>query len=314
MGLCSSKKTQTSEAGQRFQRIPDRFETIEEVQKALRQEGLEACQLIVGIDFTKSNMWTGEHTFNGKFTDTASVGIDAVFTGQSLHSITGPPNPYLTSLSLIARTLESFDDDQLIPGYGFGDETTGMTSVFSFHPGNQPSTGLQSLVQRYRELVTHVQLSGPTSFAALIRQAMRQVYDSGMQFHLLLILADGQISSSCRQDTMQAIVEASMFPISIVLIGVGDGPWETMHYFDDELPSRQWDNFQFVEFNRIMNGSASIRDQRREASFALNALMELPDQYKTAQYLVGYAAKTRVQRIVASIPPTILKNPPRRPT
>ena len=313
MGLCSSKKKGTHQVGRSFQRIPDKFETIEEVQKALRQAGLEACQLIVGVDFTKSNTWTGEHTFNGRYSDIAPVGLEAFFTGQCLHSIDGPPNPYLISLSLIARTLEDFDDDHLIPGYGFGDVTTGATSVFSLHPGNQPSRGLQSLVQRYRELVPYVQLSGPTSLAPLIRQAMREVYHSGMQFHLLLILADGQISSAQRWDTMKAIEEASMFPISIVLIGVGDGPWGTMHYFDDDLPSRQWDNFQFVEFNKIMQDNASIREERRHASFALNALMELPDQYKIAQYLVGPAAKTQADHIIASIPRTNVIDPPRRP-
>ena len=67
MGLCNSKQLpQEPVVNQpRFQRIVDSFETLEEVSEALRKEGLEACQLIVGIDFTKSNTWTGKVTFNG---------------------------------------------------------------------------------------------------------------------------------------------------------------------------------------------------------------------------------------------------------
>ena len=65
MGLCGSKRDETNPKTRRFQKIPDRFNTIEEVQKALRHGGLEACQLIVGIDFTKSNTWTGKLSFNG---------------------------------------------------------------------------------------------------------------------------------------------------------------------------------------------------------------------------------------------------------
>jgi hypothetical protein len=56
------------------------------------------------------------------------------------------------------------------------------------------------------------------------------------------------------EDTIAAIVEASSFPLSIVVVGVGDGEdgWRRMREFDDLVPARRFDNFQFLPFSSTM--------------------------------------------------------------
>lgn len=44
-----------------------------------------------------------------------------------------------------------------------------------------------------------MQLSGPTSFAPFIYEAMRVTAHSGNQFHLAVLIADGQVSPSAVQ-------------------------------------------------------------------------------------------------------------------
>lgn len=43
------------------------------------------------------------------------------FQNQSLHRIGNTPNPYEQAIAIVGRTLSPFDEDNLIPCFGFGD-------------------------------------------------------------------------------------------------------------------------------------------------------------------------------------------------
>lgn len=256
----------------KYLKINDDFSSLSQVTEALANAGLESSNLIVGVDFTKSNEWTGRISYKGR----------------SLHELSDTPNPYEQAISIIGRTLSAFDEDNLIPCYGFGDASTRDQEVFSFYRDNRPCNGFEEALQRYRELAPHLQLSGPTSFAPMIEIATSVVDSTGGQYHVLLLIADGQVThgtdtrsgklSPQERDTINAIVKASGYPLSIVMVGVGDGPWDMMRKFDDNIPARAFDNFQFVNFTEIM--SKSIPSGKKETEFALAALMEIPSQYK----------------------------------
>ncbi|KAG6768522.1 hypothetical protein POTOM_027443 [Populus tomentosa] len=263
--------------GQHPTYIADNFNSLDQVISALRKAGLESSNLILGIDFTKSNEWTGTRSFHRK----------------SLHAIGSTLNPYEQAISIIGRTLSPFDEDNLIPCFDLVMVTsTHDKYVFSFYPDNRPCNGLEEALARYREIVPHLKLSGPTSFAAIIDAAIDIVERSG-QYHVLVIIADGQVTrapdtppgrlSPQEQATVNSIVAASKHPLSIIFVGVGDGPWDAMQQFDDNIPQREFDNFQFVNFTKIMldNTEAS----KKETAFALAALMEIPLQYRATQRL-----------------------------
>jgi len=261
---CKSSKDQHQHTLSGFQPIPDRFTSIAQVQAAVREAGLESSNLILGVDFTKSNTWTGLESFEGR----------------CLHDTTGPTNPYQKVIDIIGRTLEKFDDDRLIPAFGFGDVTTGNKKCFPFNANNAPSLGVEGVINRYNEIAQTVQLAGPTCFAPVIREAIKIVREE-QSYHILVIIADGQVTDqSATGETAKAIIEASQYPISIVVVGVGDGPWDAMRHYDDELPERKFDNFQFVEWNAIQHSRRSGNSLAAiEAQFALAALMEVPEQY-----------------------------------
>jgi E3 ubiquitin-protein ligase RGLG len=255
--------------------IPDQYTSYDDVTAALRHAGLDKSQLIVGVDFTQSNQSMGKKTFGGR----------------SLHDVSDKTvmNPYQQALSIIAKALWDFDDDHMIPVYGFGDSHTRAHGIFSFQEDDKPCKGLVSCLGRYAEIAEVAQLWGPTSFAALIRQAIKVVRET-KEYHILLILADGQVTKEHVAATTNAIVEASSYALSIVMVGVGDGPWDLMDHFDDDLPQRRFDNFQFVEFNKVFDRYPA---ERREAAFATHALMEVPEQYHAINQL-GLLKQNRV--------------------
>jgi len=273
--------------GSAFKMIPDEYKSFEQVTAALRKAGLEKSQLMVGVDFTKSNTWNGRKSFGGR----------------SLHDVGDPgtPNPYLEALTIISKALWDFDDDHMIPAYGFGDAQTSSKGVFSFEENSRPCKGLVGVEQRYREISGVVTLSGPTSFAPLINQAVKTVRDTN-EYHILLILADGQVSKEEEAATTSAIVEASNYALSIVMVGIGDGPWHLMEKFDDELPERRFDNFQFVDFQRVFQ---KYPRERREAAFATHALMEVPAQYRAVKRLrlLSRSPPASPKPIPAPLPP-----------
>jgi E3 ubiquitin-protein ligase RGLG len=118
-----------------------------QVTDALAQAGLESSNLIVGIDFTKSNEWTGWclwaalslYSHSSLLTALPPDAYDLFpstgkfsFHGRSLHHISNVPNPYEQGISILGQTLSKFDEDNLIPCFGFGDgKDSGILDHFS---------------------------------------------------------------------------------------------------------------------------------------------------------------------------------------
>ncbi|KAF8411304.1 hypothetical protein HHK36_003851 [Tetracentron sinense] len=249
MSLPSSSLLQEKKPLKKYAFIPDTFSTLEQVSAAMRESGLESSNLILGIDFTKSNEWT---------------------------------------------------------------VTTHDQEVFSFHTDHSPCHGFEEVLACYKQIVPNLRLSGPTSYGPIIDAAVDIVERSAGQYHVLVIIADGQVTrsintevgelSSQEEQTINSIVNASLYPLSIVLVGVGDGPWEDIRNFDDKIPARVFDNFQFVNFNDIM--SKDVTPSQKEAAFALAALMEIPIQYKATRELGILGQVTgKAKKIVPRPPP-----------
>jgi len=102
-----------------------------------------------------------------------------------------------------------------------------------------------------------------------------------------------------REDALKACIDASRYPLSIVLVGLGDGPWEFFRLLDDQVHRRHFDNVTFLPLAETF-ATAKFPSY----AFACAAMAQVPSQFEAAKRL-GFVRKgfaEVVQDVVALNP------------
>ena len=260
-----------------------KYSNLAELQQALVGLGFEYMNVIFGVDFTGSNNMTGAKSFNGKCLHELSASIQ---------------NPYQFAIENIGQAIK-FDQDNKYEMYGFGDSETSSHSVFSFSETSFNSAS--DCVNGYNNILNKgLSMSGPTSFAPIIRKTIEQVREK-WEFTLLIIIADGAITDNLIEENVAAIVEASNYPIAITCVGVGDGPFNLMEAFDDKIKGAKFDNFQFVN-SELLKSKYKKNQEKFKQFYALEILMELPKMFEEMK-------KNNILTKPQNLPP--FNNPPK---
>lgn len=211
-----------------------------------------------------------------------SIGID--FTGSNghplddgtLHSIKGKkPNYYERAIRACGDIVAFYDEDQLFPVYGFGaivnnsiNKEASMCFNINFEENPDINT-IDNVLKMYHECIEKEKLTfaGPTEFAPIINAVISRIKNKEIEYHILMILTDGVIDDL--QQTIDALVEGSFEPLSVIIIGIGDADFKKMQILDgDEVPlvssngkKRQRDLVQFVPFSKFQNDEIKLRDK-----------------------------------------------------
>jgi copine 5/8/9 len=202
------------------------------------------------------------------------------------------PNLYARALRAVGDIIQDYDTDKLFPALGFGakvppDGHVSHEIFLNGHPTNPYCQGVEGVLQAYYRTLQAVQLYGPTNFAPVINHVARiatQMGRRGENYFILLILTDGIITDM--PQTCEAIVNASVLPLSIIIVGIGSAEFDAMNTLDGDdvrLSSRgryaERDIVQFVPFREFIGGRYGNDLTRSQAMLAKEVLAEIPDQF-----------------------------------
>jgi len=210
----------------------------------LLKKGLN-LDLSIAIDFTCSNGYPDE--------------ID------SLHRIkNGFVNNYEKAIREHYNIISTYNKKDKYDVYGFGADIDGeFKKIFNINGKEDPSiTGIDNIISEYKKTVESVELSCGTYFAPIVKHINKKLEsntEKKFNYNILLIISDGSIFDI--EETIDSIIEISKYPISFIIVGVGDdvtSDMKTLNGENGKLISSNGETLnkdivQYVHFNDYAN-------------------------------------------------------------
>ena len=211
-------------------------------------------KLTIGIDFTSSNKPPNDPS--------------------SLHYLSDQMNDYELAIKACGTIVAYYDYNQSFPVYGFGAILKGVSKIpnmcFNVNFKQNPEIyTIDNVINEYRNCFHNIFLAGPTEFCPLVQKVNETIRkeNNPLKYHILMILTDGIIVD--QQKTIDALVEGSFLPLSVIIIGIGNDHFKEMIQLDgDDIPlissngiKRMRDLVQFVPFNKFRNDPNELAAQ-----------------------------------------------------
>lgn len=234
---------------------------------------------MVAIDFTASN---------GSYD---AVGTLHYYSEESFRR--GHLNSYEKAITLVGNVLEYYDTDKKFPTYGFGacidnSKTTSHCFALNRNENDPEVDGIRGILDAYHAIIPQIHFKGPTLFSNVLKKAIQcgcapalthrnavEIQEEKSKYLVLLIITDGCIDDF--DSTTQLIVDGADYPLSILIVGVGNANFDKMVFLDgnDERLSYEGkeasrDIVKFVSLNAIKD--------RTPQEIAKTLLEEIPRQ------------------------------------
>lgn len=226
---------------------------------------------ITGIDFTNST--------------------DPPNNPRSLHySAINSPNSYENLILSFGNIISYYDNEQLFLSFGIGakkDPSQEMIDCFPLTMKNDTKVkGIKNMIQVYKESITKMIQGDVLNITPIINESIsiiKKEIDEGMNKYYILVLL---INTSCKdiQEMKNALVRASEYPISIIIVGIGEGNFEEMENLnkdDNQIINSNGDKIKrdFIQFCLLNKYNHKDNNQVKLYGKLVNeVLSEIPRQ------------------------------------
>jgi len=236
--------------------------------------------LVVAVDMTASN-----------------IGVGQQYGGLHQVGTRSGDNVYTTAIRTVGDILQDYDYDKRILGLGFGAKLdgSGVSHCFPLNGNSRDPycSGVEGLLSNYRNTLDSVSPCEPTRYSEVLQFVLEDIVraTSEVEYTVVLMITDGGVSDF--RETKDVLVKMSSHPISVVLVGVGEGDMSSLVKLDSDRArlcsgdiQAERDIVQFVELKKFLPaGSLDPAEFRHELEpseaklkLARAVLMEIPRQ------------------------------------
>uniref|UniRef100_M8BVY6 Uncharacterized protein n=1 Tax=Aegilops tauschii TaxID=37682 RepID=M8BVY6_AEGTA len=187
----------------------------------------------------------------------------------------------------IGDILQYYDPAKRIPSWGYGARPIDgpVSHCFNLNGSTyQPEVeGIQGIMSAYISALRNVSLAGPTLFGPLLSTATaiasQSLTSNQQKYFILLIVTDGVVTDF--QETIDAIIKASDFPLSIIVVGVGGADFKEMEFLDPNKGGRLESSTGRVASRDVIQFAPMKDVHGTGISIVQSLLAEVPGQFMT---------------------------------
>jgi len=208
-----------------------------QIQNFFEEKGLGNVDLIFATDFSEKSFKMGNLPYHH------SENLHKKFDnfGQT---------PFEKVVEIFSKSLDHFSQDNYVYSFGFND------SIFPLKKSSLneelPCIRYEDVQETYENFIKkgiyELNTSNKINLAPIIYKAL-EIVKRENSYHLLCVVITGNVSD--KKEAIEAIEIASRYPLNIVCVGVGRGPWKKMNKMSKKLPVRNFENFHFFKYHKI---------------------------------------------------------------